>query len=130
MNVKEKITEILQKERYEKCILHGYCPSCEYRKEKYCQEQMLADKLIAANIGDITEWKQRAEIAEQNFEAIAKYYATDGISFCEVYRAKKDQEMCPNTGKGYLDCGSKKCIESLKQFYTDKSLKITKENQN
>lgn len=131
----------------------------------------IADALLAANVGDVTEWKEtaeketrareqlekehkrkifdywwstsqqqrkeqeehellkfrygkekrRAELAEENFNAIAKYYATDGISFCEVYRSKKDQEMCPHTGKGYLDCGSDECIECMRKFYTKKS---------
>lgn len=37
--------------------------------------EMLADALIAAGIGDISEWKHRAEVAERPLHCLARSFA-------------------------------------------------------
>lgn len=47
----------------------GACCECDYAKiseaDTYCKALLKADALIAAGIGDVSEWKHRAEVAER-----------------------------------------------------------------
>lgn len=66
MDEREKIINIIYSAK--DCTHRDFCEECKYNKElnKYpaeiwCSELRIADALIAANIGDVTEWKERAE---------------------------------------------------------------------
>lgn len=63
MTDREKIVEIIESNKI--CVLAMDCADCPYRdklnKTYSCGSYKLADTLLAANIGDVTEWKERAE---------------------------------------------------------------------
>lgn len=67
MGEREKIIKIVYSTKY--CKTGDICDECKYNKEldnytdteMWCRELRTADALIAANIGDVTEWKKRAE---------------------------------------------------------------------
>lgn len=65
MDEREKIINIIQSVKY--CEANNSCDKCKYDKEldnykdMSCGTLKAADALIAANIGDVTEWKERAE---------------------------------------------------------------------
>lgn len=40
------------------------CKDCKYENYDNCTEYAIANALIAANIGYVSEWKHRAEVAE------------------------------------------------------------------
>ena len=65
MDEREKIIDIIQSVKY--CDTNNRCAECKYDKElenykdMSCGSLKAADALIAAGIGDVTEWKERAE---------------------------------------------------------------------
>lgn len=63
MTDREKIINIVEQNKL--CIVDVDCKDCQYKdkldKTFTCGSYKLADMLIAANIGDVTEWKERAE---------------------------------------------------------------------
>ena len=65
MDEREKIINIIQSVKF--CEADSGCGGCKYETEldnySYvaCRTLRIADALIAANIGDVTEWKKRAE---------------------------------------------------------------------
>lgn len=68
---REKIINIIEQNKYCDINTAANCRECKYNKEleNYkdmgCGSLKAADALIAANIGDMTEWKERAEKAEK-----------------------------------------------------------------
>lgn len=56
--------------------------------------ELLADHLIANNIGDITEWKHRADVAEEALEMACN-------RICDTCAVKCSSENC-FAGKAYL----------------------------
>lgn len=68
MDEREKIVNIIQSAKY--CDTNNRCDECKYDKElddyrdMSCGSLKAADALLAAGIGDVTEWKERAEKAE------------------------------------------------------------------
>ena len=64
---REKIINIIEQNKYCDVNTVANCRECKYGKEleNYkdmgCGSLKAADALIAANIGDVTEWKERAE---------------------------------------------------------------------
>lgn len=66
-------------------------------------DEFVADALIESSIGDIAEWKTRAEIAERTLENLLTYGVCDcDVSQCpvyddyELYRTKKPKELYGN----------------------------------
>ena len=44
------------------CRIGCVCKNCKYENYDNCTEYAIADALIAANIGYVSEWKHRAEV--------------------------------------------------------------------
>lgn len=67
---REKIADIIY---HTGCT--GACCECDYSKvsdaDTYCKALLKADALIAAEIGDVTEWKDKATAAELVAQAAA-----------------------------------------------------------
>lgn len=67
MTERDKIINIVEQNKYCDVNTAANCRECKYSKEleNYkdmgCGSLKTADALIAANIGDVTEWKERAE---------------------------------------------------------------------
>lgn len=66
--LREKIVKLIK----EACLQHsnictpnGDCRHCKYDGYKDCTEYAVADALISAGIGDVSEWKHRAKVAER-----------------------------------------------------------------
>lgn len=70
MSEREKIAQLLCKQTGSN--ENRECETCPFNG---CIAQRQADALIAANIGDVTAWKERAEKAEERLEKLKK---TDG----------------------------------------------------
>ena len=60
MNERDKIIEIIG---YDYCVRYHQCEGCKY-EPKNCKAERIADALIANGIGDVAEWKKRADLAE------------------------------------------------------------------
>lgn len=67
MTDREKIISIIEQNKYCDVNTTANCRECRYNKElaNYkdmgCSSLKTADALISAGIGDVTEWKERAE---------------------------------------------------------------------
>lgn len=76
MTDREKIIKIIADNR--ECFPDiDKCDKCRNKNEivgtaNYCTTYKIADALIAAGIGDITAWKERAEKAEERLEKLKK----------------------------------------------------------
>lgn len=74
MTERDKIINIVEQNKYCDVNTVANCRECKYSKEleNYkdmgCSSLKTADALIAAGIGDVTEWKERAEKAESQIE--------------------------------------------------------------
>lgn len=70
MTEREKIINIIQSVKF--CEADSGCGGCKYETEldnySYvaCRTLRIADALIENGIGDIIEWKRKAEVAERN----------------------------------------------------------------
>ena len=62
--LKEKIAAIIETAFNNRCHKTN-CQDCDFYPDEMCQPNMYADALIAAGIGDVSEWKHRAEVAEK-----------------------------------------------------------------
>lgn len=95
--LKKKIVEILEETEYEWTEeKNGYILQIFYDK--------LADALIAAGIGDVSEWKHRAEVAERalfisakeieylngNFDSSAEFFAQEKVIPFLMRQAEKE----------------------------------------
>lgn len=67
MDEREKIAQLLCKQTGSN--ENRECETCPFNG---CIAQRQADALIAANIGDVTEWKERAEKAEKERDEYRK----------------------------------------------------------
>lgn len=78
MTEREKIINIIEQNKDCDVNTAANCRECKYNKEleNYkdmgCGSLKAADALIAANIGDVTEWKERAEKAEKERDEYRK----------------------------------------------------------
>lgn len=74
-------------------------------------DEFVADALIESSIGDIAEWKTRAEIAERTLENLLTYGVCDcDVSQCPVYD-DYEKIQCPYIGRKT----PKNCMEMLLQ---------------
>lgn len=71
MTERDKIINIVEQNKYCDVNAAANCRECKYSKEleNYkdmgCSSLKTADALIAAGIGDVTEYKRRADVAER-----------------------------------------------------------------
>lgn len=76
MNERDKIIDIVERSRT--CGINNSCYECKYDKElenykdMSCSTLRIADALIANGIGDVAEWKRRAEVAERALRNITE----------------------------------------------------------
>lgn len=94
MTEREKIIEIIESNKL--CILDMDCNDCPYKdklnKTYSCGSYKLADALIAANIGDVAEWKHRAEVAERALRSLAQLCAKGAKYYLQSDKAVKERE--------------------------------------
>lgn len=84
------------------CRTGCVCKDCKYENYDNCTEYAIADALIAANIGDVREWKDRAELAER---VIANILCADACYLCN--------EKYGDCNVQHRDYGSKECVDRL-----------------
>ena len=99
--LRKKIVEIIE-QYYESGCRYVDCKECEYhRYGENCTSHLYADAIIAAGIGDVSEWKHRAEVAER---AVREYAVQVGCRYCPFYcRCGMDK---PNAENDYQECYS------------------------
>ena len=106
--LREKIIKLIK----EACLQHsnictpnGDCRHCKYDGYKDCTEYAVADALITAGIGDVSEWKHRAEKEEMQkkiycralYNLSRKYVVSEHIYTIEDDDGKlyvASQELC------------------------------------
>lgn len=107
------MTEQELREKIAKIIYHigctGACCECDYSKvsdaDTYCKALLKADALIAAGIGDVSEWKHRAEKSEKDnikygralYNLAVKYVSAANIWTITADDGKKylaEKEIC------------------------------------
>ena len=86
MNERDKIIEILRKEVFEDGAGERYCIHDKAREQ-------LADALLANGIGDVAEWKRRAEVAERN-DKIKDRALDKATELAYEYRTEADTLSC------------------------------------
>lgn len=77
----------------------------------------IADSLIAAEIGDVSEWKHKVKVAER---VIANILCADACYFCN--------EKHGDCNVQHHDYGSKECIDRLLRL-AEKELQEEKEDE-
>ena len=119
MGEREKIIGIIQSAKY--CDTNNRCEECEYDKESENCEDMscgslrAADALLAANIGDVTEYKHRAEVAERALVLMACGECT--FASPEFYKEEAEKEIAMEEQMMANRCGEGKCeyFESIRR---------------
>lgn len=95
--LKEKIVKIIKQNGV-------YNGKSMHRDYYVVNGEELADALIAANIGDVHEWKHRAQMAE------------NGLKNC--LHECNPNPICPVENCKYVKCGSEKCKKILFNYYS------------
>lgn len=103
--LKEKIARIIAKHlcknKYSHFQLYGDSANC-YSRENFAECEAIADTvdaLIAAGIGDVSEWKHRAEVAEKALRNAAPRLNCRGglgkgfcrVDKCDYYHCNNDE---------------------------------------
>ena len=99
--LREKIVNIIARLN-NVCTTGVICTQCKYSNYDNCTEYAIADALIAANIGDVSEWKGRAELAER---VIANILCADACYLCNQKYGECNVQ--------HRDYGSKECVDRL-----------------
>ena len=63
------------------CNEDGACDRCWFPCEVQREAERLAEVLIAEDIGDVSEWKHRAEVAERALQKFAEYITCEDCPF-------------------------------------------------
>lgn len=97
--LRKKIAETIG-QCFESACRYVNCNECEYHKYgENCTDYLYADALISAGIGDVSEWKHRAEVAER---AVREFAVQVGCKSCPFYcRCGIDS---PNAKNDYQEC--------------------------
>lgn len=114
--LKEKIVNILTNLN-NVCRKGSVCKYCKYENYDNCTEYAIADALIVAGIGDVSEWKHRAEVAERALDKATElaytYRTQDDTLSCSSCPFDSIFDRCKERGL-YEDC-SKRWKEELLQ---------------
>ena len=94
MTDREKIINIVEQNKL--CIVDVDCKDCQYKdkldKTFTCGSYKLADMLIAANIGDVTEWKEQVECAKRILQIPTLPDGRTDLSYFE-YKGERIQDI-------------------------------------
>lgn len=94
MTDREKIINIVEQNKL--CIVDVDCKDCQYKdkldKTFTCGSYKLADLLIAANIGDVTEWKEQVECAKRILQIPTLPDGKTDLSYFE-YKGERIQDI-------------------------------------
>lgn len=99
MDERDKIIEIIRKRLTE---LSGSCQTDDIPLDKKSAEIVkgfayeLADAFIAAGIGDVAEWKKRAEVAERALEYAISEYRCDECPCIDCNAEIRGSQECVN----------------------------------
>lgn len=101
MTERDKIIDIVERSRT--CGINNSCYECKYNKEleNYkdvsCGTLRTADALLENGIGDVAEWKHRAEVAERNdkIKDMALDKATELAYECRTETDTLSCSSCP-----------------------------------
>lgn len=134
MTDREKIVEIIESNKI--CVLAMDCADCPYRdklnKTYSCGSYKLDDTLLAANIGDVTEWKEKVECAKRILQIPAlpngttdfSYFEYKGERIQDIARQRDEYKRRAEVAERAFDNTIKVCHEILSAIFPDEKIDL------